>query len=134
MSIPVNEAIAMFVAVLLALGLVSFLAYGRMMQAGLSAPRCQQVLVSLWLLVLGLIALLVALRVVSGGPVIGGSPTAGGVWLGLEPHQVIALVAAIVLLIIGYARIRGILQPLESGEPPRPPEPPDDSPEADPDT
>jgi hypothetical protein len=121
MSIPVNEALSMFVAVLMALALVSYLAYGRMAQAGLPPQRRRDVLVALWLLVCGLIALLLALRVASGGPALGGSPAAGGIWLGLEPRQVVALLTAIVLLIVGYARIRVVLQPLESGEPPVPP-------------
>jgi len=110
-DIPINEAIAMFVAVLMALGLVSFLAYAKMAQAGLPPRRRQQTLGAVWLLVLGLIALLLALRVLSGGPVIGGSPTGGGVWLGLQPRQVIALLAAVALLIIGYMRLRVVLQP-----------------------
>jgi hypothetical protein len=74
--------------------------------------------------VLGLIALLLALRVLSGGPAIGGTLTAGGVWLGLQRRQIIALVAAVVLLAVGYMRIRKVLQPLEGGEPARPPSPP----------
>jgi len=125
MSIPANEAIAMFVAVLMALALVSYLAYGQMMQAGLPALRRRQVLVALWLLVGGLIALLLALRVLSGGPVIGGTPTTDGIWMGLAPRQIIALVGAILLLIIGYVRLRSVLQPLGSGEPASPPAPPD---------
>lgn len=120
-DIPVNEAIALFVAVLLALGLVTFLAYARMAQAGWPAARRRDVLISLWLLVFGLIALLLALRAFSGGPVVGGSATAGGVWLGLAPRQVAALLLAVVLVIVGYARIRYTLQPLESGEHPVPP-------------
>jgi len=122
-DIPINEAIAMGVAVVLALGLVSFLAYARMAQGGLPAARRRDVLVALWLLVLGLIALLLALRVLSGGPVIGRSPSTGGMWLGLQPRQVVALGIAIVLLIVGYARMRYVLQPLESGGPPVPPAP-----------
>ncbi len=125
-DIPINEAIAMFVAVLMALGLVSFLAYAKMAQAGLPPRRRQQTLAAVWLLVLGLIALLLALRVLSGGPVIGGSPTAGGVWLGLQPRQVIALLAAVALLIIGYMRLRAVLQPLED-EAPSAASPPADS-------
>ena len=117
MDMSPAEAIAMGVAVLMALALVSFLAHARMSQGGVDAPRRRQVLTSLWLLVLGLIALLFALRAVSGGPVVAGGPSTG-LWLGLQPRQVAALALALVLLIAGYARLRGILATLEV-EPPR---------------
>ena len=53
--------------------------------------------------------------------------------LGLEPRQVVALSVAMVLLILGYTRIRKILQPLETAEPLGPP-PPVPSPEVDQET
>ena len=117
-DISVAEGIAMFVAVAMAMALVSYLLYGRMVQSGLAPQRRREVLLSLWLLVLGLIALLFALRELSGGPVVGGYPAAGGIWLGLQPRQLVAMGLAIVLLIFGYMRIRKILQVIEAEEEP----------------
>ena len=124
MDMPLSQAIALAVAILLALAFVSVLASVKMSQGGVDPRRRRQVLTSLWLLVLGLIALLFALMVLSGGPVIGGSPAAG-MWLGLKPRQMVALALAVVLLVIGYARLRGILAPLEAAGPiaPAPDEP-----------
>lgn len=124
----VPEAMGMFVAVVLALSLVSFLAYAKMTQGGVPPGRKRQALVSLWLIVFGLIALLFALQVVGGGPTIGRKP-GGGIWLGLEPRQVVAMLVAIVLLVVGYAGVRKVLGPLEAAGPPGPPpaEPPSET-------
>ena len=113
MDMSIGEAIGLAVGVLAALGLASFLVYAKMRQVGLEGPERRQVLVSLWLLVLGLIALLFALRALSGGPIVGGSPSTG-VWLGLQPRQVAALVLAMALLVAGYVRLRCLLDPLEA--------------------
>jgi len=117
MSVP--EAIGLAVAILMALGLVSLLAHAKMMEGGFDARRRRHVLISLWLLVFGLIALLVALRALSGGPAIGGSPTTG-LWLGLQPRQVAVLVIALALVMVGVVGLRRILTPLQAAPPAAP--------------
>ena len=116
MDMSLTEAIALAVAVLMALALVSFLVTVKLAQSGMGPTGRRQVLVSLWLLIVGLVALLLALRALSGGPLVEGAPSTG-IWLGLQPRQVVALALAIVLLVVGYARLRRILEPLE-GQPP----------------
>jgi hypothetical protein len=132
-DLSVPEAIALGVAVLLALALVSVLANMKMAEGGLPPERRGRVLTSLWLLLAGLLVLLFALRLLAGGPVIGGSPTSGGLWLGLHPRQLAALGLAVVLLILGTLRLRAILQPLEF-EGPSAPDLPDDDSQSDHDT
>jgi hypothetical protein len=113
MDMSIGEAVGLAAGILAALGLASFLVTTKLRQAGLGGPERRQVLVSLWLLVLGLIALLFALRALSGGPVVAGSPSSG-VWLGLQPRQVVALLLAVALLVGGYMRLRRLLEPLEA--------------------
>jgi len=112
---PLGEGIGLAVAVGLALGLISLLVSAQMTAANIGPARRRQALLSLWLVVLGLIALLFALRALTGGPVIGGSPSTG-LWLGHQPRQIAALVVAAVLLVVGFVRLHSIL----AGAMPRP--------------
>ena len=124
MGMSLSEGIGLAFGVLAAMALVSFLVYVRMAQGGLEPGQRWRVLTSLWVLVLGLIALLFALQALSGGPIIGGAPSTG-LWLGLQPRQIVALGLAAVLLIFGYARLRRLLEPLEiAPAPPARPLPP----------
>lgn len=107
-----TEAIALFVAVLLALGLVSLLASCKMAERGLSLKQRRNLLVGLWLYVIGWIGLLLFLRQFSG-PIIGGVPAAGNMWIATQsPRQWIVLVVAGILLISFYWGLRRLLKPL----------------------
>ncbi len=107
-----TEAIALFVAILLALGLVSLLASYKMAERGLSLKQRRNLLTGIWLYVIGWTGLLLFLRQLSG-PIIGGVPAAGNMWIATQsPRQWLVLVVAGILLISFYWGLRRLLKPL----------------------
>lgn len=115
---PLNELIGMIVAIALALGLLSLLVYARAVSADWPRRRIVRLLLSLWLLVLGVIVLLVGLRGLLGAPLISGS--VGGARENAEsltiqhlgPVQISILVVAVALVAGALIWLRHLLRSL----------------------
>lgn len=126
---PLNELVALAVALALALGLLSLLLWARGLSAGMPRSRVRRALLSLWLIIVGLMALLVAVRGVLGTPLIGGSYAEGQVWLAdiTGPQWILlGLVAAVVLAAAVW--LRRLLRPfMLAPAPPTEPTPSEDS-------
>lgn len=100
---PLNELIGLAVAVAIALGLLSLLLWAKGLSAGLPRRRVRSALLSLWLIVFGLVALLVVLRTMIGSPIVTGSYAEGGVSLATLTALQWVLVIASAALVIGAA-------------------------------
>ena len=113
-----SETIALVVALFLALGLVSLMVWARGMSAGLPRPAVRRALLSVWVLVLALVALLFGLRAVLGVGVLSGSPTEG---LSAAEHlpawgwTIVLLAAALIVLVAWW--LSRILRPFTQPEP-----------------
>lgn len=115
-SIP--ELIGLFVAVALALGFVSYLLYIRGMEAGMSRRRVRRTLVAVWLVVFGLLAALLGLRVLVGTPLVAGSPTEGLVSVAhMTPAKWVLTALAVVLVATGAWWLRRTVQAFETRPP-----------------
>jgi len=107
-----TEAIALFVAILLALGFVSLLASLKMAEHGLPPKQRRNLLAAIWLFVISWTGILLVLRQLSG-PIIGGVPAAGNLWIAaLSSRQWLVIITAGILLISFYWGLRRSLKPL----------------------
>lgn len=117
---PLSEIAGLAVALLLALGLVSLMVWARGMSAGLPRRVIRHALLSVWVLVLALVAMLFGLRAVLGVGVLSGSPTEGIVAAESLPGwgwAVVVLAVAVVIVVAWWLRriLRPFTQPEASG-------------------
>ena len=115
-----NELIGLFVAVVAALAFVSYLLYAKGMDAGLSRRRVWRTLAAVWLVVLGLLAVLLALRAVIGTPVVEGS-TFGGISVAqMTPAKWALLAVAIVVVCAAALWLRQAIAAFDGHKPAHP--------------
>lgn len=94
-----NELVALALALVLGLGLVSVLLHVRALAAGLARRRAWSLLGQFWAATLVALAVLCATRVHLGQALVGGSPSAGWYATPLRPGQGVVLAGAAVTLL-----------------------------------
>jgi hypothetical protein len=120
-----NELIGLFVAIAAALAFVSYLLFAKGMEAGLSRRRVYRTLVAVWIVVLGLLALLFGVRALVGTPLVSGGPAEGGLSLAqMTPAKWALTALAIVLVCVGGSWLRRTVQAFERVPRPAKPAPP----------
>lgn len=114
-SLPsVREIIGLFVAVIFALGFVSYMLYAKGRDMGLPRPRITRTLVGVWAVTLGMLAMLFGIRALIGTPLIEGTPSSGGIAIAQMTPVKWALVAVAAALVVGVSLwLRGVIQQFE---------------------
>ncbi|NPV45402.1 MAG: hypothetical protein HPY69_00480 [Armatimonadetes bacterium] len=106
-----NELVALALALLLGLGLVSVLLHVRALATGLSRRRAWLLLGQFWAAATLALVVLLATRIHLGHALVGGSPSTGWYATSLNPSQGAALAgAAVALLVCGLWIMRTVAQ------------------------